>query len=225
MTINIYGTLACGLGQTLNKKLNVSSTAALSVSTTPSFPRIANGNRRIYTPKRKLDTDNYPKKMIDNLPKPVHGTRDINIGPPPAAKPSAAPKPKNDKPKFEKSVWISKLDPSVSVDMMNEFILANTELTEKTQFNVHKLVKKDADISELSNVSFKIDVNEQHFDMLLNPEMWPMYVAVREFIQVKPVQLGAFIHEALDPLQSSNKQRKTVSKNDSDPPMETQPIT
>lgn len=206
------------LGQSLHKKLNEGGTAFQSVPTTPNLVRIARENRRIATPKRKSGADNYPKKLIDNLPKPVQGTRDINIGPPPAAKPSAVTKPKNDKPKFEKSVWISKLDPSVSNEMMSEFILTHTDLTDKSQFNVHKLVKKDADITELSYVSFKIDVNEQHFDALMNPDTWPKYVAVREFIQIKPVQLGEFIDEA----QSSNKQRKIDPKNDNEHQMDIQ---
>lgn len=161
------------------------------------------------------------KKLIDNIPKPVQGTRDINIGPPPTAKPSAATKPKHDKPKFEKSVWISKLDPSISNEMMSEFILTHTDLTDKSQFNVQKLVKKDADIAELSYVSFKIDVNEQHFDALMNPGTWPKYVAIREFIQIKPVQLREFIDEA----QSSNKQPKIESKNDNDHQMDIQQDT
>lgn len=202
------------LCKSLENKANVSSTAAHNnqFAKTPTFARIAAENRRLVTPKRKLDSDNKPKQLIEKLPKPVSGTRDINIGPKPVTKEkSNASTTQNTKPKFEKSMWVSGLAPATSNEEMIDFVLKSSGINDQNQFNCHKLVKKDADIDQLSYISFKIDVNEQLFEQLMNPDIWPNYVRIREFIQAKPVILGEFLDAAK---ATPSKQQRIDSKND-----------
>lgn len=53
---------------------------------------------------------------------------------------------------------------------------------DRQQFNCRQLVKKDADITTMQFVSFKIDVNEDLFELMSDPEIWPKYILVREFL-------------------------------------------
>lgn len=143
---------------------------------TPSFSEMLKTN--VQTPKplkrlRRQLTETPNDKEMKKLPTPKKGTRDVTIGKPIA--------PRKMKPTFDKAVWVSGLHNETTVDEMINFVLSNTELNEKDQFECHKLVKKEADISKLSFVSFKISVNNEHFDMLMDPDTWPRSVSVREF--------------------------------------------
>lgn len=157
-------------------------------SSAQSFASIVREQRNVVTIKRKLEVlEKNNKRAIENLPPPMEGTGDINIGPP-----TLRINPLNRKTTFEKAVWVSGLDPSVTIEEMNEFIMKNTEVKENDKFECHKLVKKDCDTSKLSYISFKIAVNAEHFQHLLNPQIWPKYVSVREFLQLNKPKLGDF---------------------------------
>ena len=133
------------LCKALDSKANACSTSAhtQSITNTPSFARLTADNRLKLTPKRKLDKGNEPKKLIEKLPKPVNGTRDINIGPPPITKEkSNANTTRNTKPKFAKSIWISGLAPATTNEEMTTFVLKSIGSEDSNQFNCHKLVKK-----------------------------------------------------------------------------------
>lgn len=182
-------------------------------SQTPSFAQVLH-NSQNPTRKRRLSSS-----MPSSNPKPLHhpepktGTRDTCIGP----VVDMHPKKKNDHQKFNDAVWISQLHPSVSVDQINQYIIENTEINRKDLFECVKLVKKDADISKLKFVSFKINVAAEHFDYLLNPNIWPKNVTVREFMQ-KPTQptLADFITDTSTET-NRNKQPRHRSPNGSQP--------
>lgn len=116
------------------------------------------------------------KQFVKDLPTPIAGKSDTNIGQPPIIreKVKTANKPCGFvKPDFSKSVWVSRLNPAVTNEQMVDFIIAKTDNNDKNQLNCRKLVKKDADLSELTYVSFKIDINDEHVDEILDPEIWP----------------------------------------------------
>lgn len=167
------------------------------------------GLRKASAFKRKLNddanADNPSPKISSNLlPKAKEGTRDINIGPTPTyTRPNGGI---NIKPLLEKSIWVSGLDPSVSSETMVDFIINNTDVKNKDDFKCFKLVKKDFDVSKLSYISFKIDIKAEFFDYLVNPNLWPKHVSVREFIKAQPVKLDQFVNKSSD--DHIGKQRK-----------------
>lgn len=164
------------------------------------------------TPKRSLsqmEQDKPGKK----LPTPKQGKRDIIIGRP--VEPKQPRIPKENKPKFDKAVRVSGLHRDTTVEEMNQFILDYTNVNDKSQFECHKLVKKDADISEFTFVSFKISINDEHFDQFMDPETWPNGNYVREFLS-KPT-LGDFILSSKSNLSQRDKKRKFAEKNVSKP--------
>lgn len=86
------------------------------------------------------------------------------------------------KPKFDKSIHVSRIDKSVSLDMINDYIAQNSQLKPSDDFRCTLLVKKDKDINSLSFISYKIDVNSVHFAELIDVNFWPEGAYIREFI-------------------------------------------
>lgn len=126
--------------------------------------------------------DSTPNEK-QNYPQPKIGTKSNVGGLSVVAKRELK---QDDKPKFEKAIWISRLSPSVTEAEIVEFIASNTTVTDKAKMNVRKLVKKDADLSTLNFVSFKVEVNANDFNVLIEPDVWPTNVMVREFMQSAP---------------------------------------
>lgn len=212
----------------------LSSLKSTSIETNTMVKKLTEANQtvqvmdtmRLSTPirsstsiKRKLEqtqTPNQTPKINPNvLPKPREGTRDINIGPPTDFRRAETIA----KPVLDKSVWVSGLDPSVSNETMIDFIVNNTNITNKDDFKCHKLVKKDSDVTKLSYVSFKIDVKEELFNYLVDPNIWPKHVSVREFIKIQPVKLSDFI--AGNQNQAGKQRKLDEQKNSTEQPNET----
>lgn len=199
----------------LVKKITDSNVKANQLLSTPNrYP--FSGLRTTSAAKRKLDDTNNrnqsPKISANLIPKPKEGTRDINIGPTPTARCIGG---NNNKPLLDKSIWVSGLDPSVSNETMIDFIMTNTQVKDKDELKCHKLVKKDCDISKLSYISFNIDVKTDIFDYLVDPNIWPKHVSVREFIKAQPVKLNEFINREID--EHAEKHRKVdEQKNQTD---------
>lgn len=105
-----------------------------------------------------------------------------------------------EKPNFSKAVWVSRFSPATTSDEITKYITENSSIVDKTRFNVHKLVKKDQNLSLLKFVSFKIEVNDDDFNMLINEEFWPQEVWVREFLRDR--KLGDFM---VFPILNANK--------------------
>lgn len=121
---------------------------------------------------------NSTKQMYSkpkNLPQPKTGKRVGAVGL------MAAPKIKS-KPKYDKALHVSRIDTSVTVEQMNEYITNNTELIENEDFKCTLLVKKGKEISTLSFVSFKIDICEDKCEQLTDEDFWPDGVQIRPFI-------------------------------------------
>lgn len=93
---------------------------------------------------------------------------------------------RDDKPKFEKALFVSRLLPATTVDGIVDFVVKNTPINVKERMNVHKLVKKGVDEATLDFVSFKIEVSAEDLDILNDSNVWPEGVLVREFVISPP---------------------------------------
>lgn len=164
--------------------------------TTPLYSTVLRSKRKslFMTPvsgKRKRLNDNdehngdsdehkMAKQRQSMVPKPLYGRSEAVIG--------QKPKPKElgtwNRRVFEKSLRVAGLDPSTTVEELSEFLVTHTSSVDKSKFNCVMLVKKGQDLSELTYVSAKIDVSSEDFENLLNMDLWPNYVTVREFIRM-----------------------------------------
>lgn len=190
------------MSRRLNQNNNNTTGLLTPTASTTNSPRTA--KRRLHETETPNQT---PKINANKLPKARAGTREINIGPTPSLIQMT------NKPIFEKSIWVSGLDPSVSIETLSDFITANTNLKNKDDFKCQSLVKKGTDTSKLRFISFKIDVKADDFEYLVDPCNWPKHVSVREFIKMEPVKLGQFINAAAN--AQAEKQRKIENqKND-----------
>lgn len=144
------------------------------------------------------------------LPEPKMGTN-ANVG-----RLSAIPQPnrsRDEQPKFEKALWVSRLSPDTSIDDVIDFITTNTPVTDKSKMNVHKLVKKGVDLASLQFVSFKVELSAEDLDILNEPNMWPSGMQVREFVQVPAKNvLGNFLPKS----NAANHQVATDSEKQMD---------
>lgn len=157
--------------------------------------------RRISSSEDSSSAPNAASSKSTVRPTANCGTRDICIGPTVEKKSNIGLRigEKNEvkQPKFSRAVWISGLHPTVSSDEIKKYILEETDVKSCDKFECFKLVKKDADLSQLKFVSFKIAVGDDFFDYFMSPGIWPKSVSVREFFP-KPseIKLGEFIEHA-----------------------------
>lgn len=148
--------------------------------------------------KRKRFEEKESTQKFD-IPKPKIGTKTDN------SSLSVVPKPKiAAKPKYTKAIWVSRLNPQTTTDEIANYIVSNTAVTDKTKFNVHKLVKKDRDLTTLKFVSFKLELCEDEFNVLVDPDAWPEEVMVREFLQ--NITLGDYFPS----LECTSKQKNSL---------------
>lgn len=86
------------------------------------------------------------------------------------------------KPKFIKSVYISRLQPSVTVDGIKLYLNSRIKELNENQMSIRMLVKQDQDLSELSVISFCIACTEELYAQLGSPSFWPSHIKMRELI-------------------------------------------
>lgn len=182
------------------------------------------GNRRTYTtvvksnlpvtprPSTPTQTPSLRKRektisLINNatgetvqtakFPTPKQGKKEIQIGRP---LPERQRTQRNADP-MSKAIWVSKFHPETKSDEIADYIVAQTEAKDKTKFKCTMLVKKDADLSNISFVSYKIDATPDVYDILIDPENWPSDKHVREFVKLSPPKrkLNDFMTETPKP--------------------------
>lgn len=152
-------------------------------------PPIARAFKRTRTEIRSellLGSDNVSNHSIHARPKPKSGALDAVIGP---SVPQIAFKSTNMiNRRFDRSLWASRFHPETTVNQVLEYLIDKTGCNGE-QLNCRKLVKKDADLSSMQFVSFKIDANQDLFELIDDPQIWPKYIMVREFtVENKGVQ-------------------------------------
>lgn len=136
------------------------------------------GNKRRRTDYQS-GQENVPSNQNVKFPTPKVGTKSVTSGF------AVVPKPirvLEQKPKFEKALVIRRVDPMVTNEQIIDYITTNTTVKDPAKFNVHKMVRKDAVLSELRFVSFKIELNNDDFDVLFDANVWQEGVEVRKFL-------------------------------------------
>lgn len=125
------------------------------------------------------------------LPEPKTGKNALTIGKP------LEPKKQNKRIEnpLSKSIWVSGVHPETEAEEIENYIVNNTSVTDKTRIKCTKLIKKDQDISKLSFISFKIDTLPDDFEVLMNDELWPSNIKIREFLRMTPPKrdFGSFL--------------------------------
>lgn len=146
-----------------------------SLTTTPALKRF----RSDLGPSTPVDRGSDDAKTPAR-PRAVTGTLDVVIGP---SLPQIGPRPNlGGRRSFDRSLWVSRFHPDTTVEQVRDYVVNATGNNDMEQFNCVKLVKKDADLSALQFVSFKIEVNDELFAALSDPGKWPKYVLLREFL-------------------------------------------
>lgn len=140
-----------------------------------SFSQAVKSNLQSAKRKREQSPKPQPKPMKFPSPKICTGTKVSSL--------IVVPKKVREmKPTFDRALCLSGLDPMTPVEEIVNHICDNTPVTDKSKFKVYKLVKKDRDLSTLSFVSFKIEVNQPEFDELFDPSLWPTGSSIRKFL-------------------------------------------
>lgn len=77
------------------------------------------------------------------------------------------------RPKLTKSIYISRFNTATTPDDIASFIKNEIQNIDENDFSTRLLVKKDADLSKLTFVSFRVMCNKALFIKLMNPDFWP----------------------------------------------------
>ncbi|KXJ70093.1 hypothetical protein RP20_CCG024858 [Aedes albopictus] len=83
------------------------------------------------------------------------------------------------KPENKFWLYLSRIRPDVTNEQISEMVKANLELDEAP--NVVKLVAKDADVSRMNFISFKVGLDPVLKTRALDPSTWPEGLMFREF--------------------------------------------
>lgn len=84
---------------------------------------------------------------------------------------------------FARSLYISKLKPSVTEQSVIAYLKENVPGINDDLFALRLLVKKDQELDKLSFVSFRLNCNEDLFGKLSDPSFWPAHVMIGEFVE------------------------------------------
>lgn len=116
------------------------------------------------------------------FPTPKQGKKDVQIGRPV----EELQRPVRNVNTMSKAIFVSPFHPETTIEEVTNYIVTHTDAKEETKFKCTKLVKKDADITKMKSVSFKIDVTPEVYDILIAPDNWPKNKRIREFIKMSP---------------------------------------
>lgn len=106
---------------------------------------------------------------------------------------------------LNKSVYVSRIDPSVTTDNLVEYIKNELPNVNIKHFLPRLLVKKDQNLEELTYVSFRLQCTEALYDAFISPDFWPNHVKIGEFIEKqsdKRAKLGEFIAQKINDLST-----------------------
>lgn len=160
-------------------------------------------------PKRRRNENalnaETPRRPPLQVPTPKCGSNAVTIGPP------VSVGEKSSGTRFDKSLWVSKLHPTVTAEEISEYLVKNTPLKDATKFYCKRLTKKDQDLSQLAFISFKIDVSREDFELISSESYWPSNVAIREFVKLdRPAPTFVAARLTSPPLQPSPKIPRTT---------------
>lgn len=156
----------------------------------PTFADVLRSDRKIRTPKRNKDAMS------------VKRVADIKLRPP--SKVGTRPDDDNlvvvanvvSRPMLKHSIYVSRVSTTVTPDKMISYVEKHTDMKKNINFKCSLLVKKDADLNNLTFVSYKIDVTDEFMDQLMQESFWPKGIQIRLFVpkERKSTQIGDFLN-------------------------------
>lgn len=157
-----------------------------------SYAAAAAQNAAGCTPSSKRKREHIYESQKPKFPEPKVGTKanvnGLKIVP-------KVIRVRDEKPLFAKALYASGFGTDTENVDIAKYIVEETPVTDATKFKVHKMVKKDADLSQLKFVSFKVELNVDELEILNNADLWPQGVRVREFTVLPKNQLGNYFPE------------------------------
>lgn len=98
--------------------------------------------------------------------------------------------------KLTKSIYISRIQPTVKIDDIKNYIKLNVSELNDDDFSLRLLVKKGADVSSFSYVSYRLACTKQLYDTSMNSSFWPSHVMIGEFVETprKRTNVGDFVN-------------------------------
>lgn len=161
-------------------------------------PQPENGQQRKRQKTISL-IDNETGTTIETatLPSPQQGTKDVELGKPvdrPKTVRNSALRHFN---ALSEAFCVSNLHPETTTEEIEYYIIEHTQVKDKSKFKVTKMVKKDADLSQLTFVTFKIAIVPELYNILYDRSNWPKNKTVREFRKMLPPKstLNDFVHK------------------------------
>lgn len=105
-----------------------------------------------------------------------------------------------------KSVYVSRMETSVTVDELIAFIKAQLPDVDEKHFLPRLLVKKGQDLDELTYISFRLQCTDALFSQFMSPDFWPNHVMIGEFFEKqseKRVKLSDFVADKINELSAN----------------------
>lgn len=100
---------------------------------------------------------------------------------------------------FNKSVYVSKLEPTVTNEKLMNFIKKKLPDLTDNDIKLHLLVKKDQKVEDLTFVSFRLLCNETFYEKFIDSSFWPSHVMIGEFIDKPRKTSSDFINISSSP--------------------------
>lgn len=156
---------------------------ASSMKNTPSninqFPPLNRNHKRKRT-ENTTDTEDSPKKTFRHR-KLVAGTgmaENHGLGSP-VKKSSTQIRLSS---KLTKSIYISRLSPSVKTEQLRSYITSKLNSMEEGDIDLRLLVKKDQNLEDLTFISYRLLCTEIIYQQLMESSFWPSHVFIGEFV-------------------------------------------
>lgn len=90
---------------------------------------------------------------------------------------------------FNRELYVTKFETHISIDSIKNY-LKSQGIVNLDSIKIHRLVKKDQDLSQLSYISFKIDTNDVIAEKLLTNDFWPSGCRIGNFVRKNPQNLN-----------------------------------
>lgn len=157
----------------LSRKIDDSSTQPFSFGATSQRSNPATGEWPLLKPPKRRRGANGETISVNSIPRPVQGTKIVDLSD--LSVPNIIPE--EPRPKFW--LYLTGFHPQTSNDDITKIVTRSMDCNDA--IDVVKLVPREADLSKLSFVSFKIGLNPTLKDTALRPSTWPERVKFREF--------------------------------------------
>ncbi|RYE04932.1 MAG: hypothetical protein EOP33_08115 [Rickettsiaceae bacterium] len=170
------------------------ATTAQKMNSRPQSNEL-NEEVKVAVKKRQLIDGNSAKNGLGNA---------VSLGKPPTVKISRP---------ILKSMYVSRMENTITVDAVTNYIKQNVTITNDKDLNVRLLVKEDQPIEKLSFVSFRVSCTPELYEKLFDSSFWPRHVKIGEFYdnpRPKRTQFGDFLSQP----NATNEDDKTDDKTD-----------